>query len=279
MLYLRLINIQLGEGNGMTVVKKAIHKGTGEVVAVRCIDRKAMPKEDSEDGLRKGVELMRKLNHPGIVRVVDFFEDSDYFYLAMEFLPGGELLDRMIKKVSYSEDEARKTIRSIATAMKVCHDNGVVHRDMSPENLYMASEEEDSSEVKIGYFHFAASVDDTSTTLHTACGRPGYVAPEILRGEPYGKEVDMWSIGVIAFMLLGGYPPFEDENEAKLMGKMRRGEFAFDEEYWKDISEEAKELIRGLMTVDPEKRITVEQLLAHPWVSDLPVLSTNNVSN
>ncbi|KAG7172446.1 Calcium/calmodulin-dependent protein kinase type 1-like [Homarus americanus] len=144
------------------------------------------------------------------------------------------------------------------------HDQGVVHRDLKPENLLYFSQDEDS---KIMISDFGLSKMEDSGIMATACGTPGYVAPEVLAQKPYGKAVDVWSIGVIAYILLCGYPPFYDENDANLFAQILKGEFEFDSPYWDEISDSAKDFIRQLMCVDVEKRYTCKQSLNHPWIS------------
>ena len=137
-------------------------------------------------------------------------------------------------------------------------------RDLKPENLLLTSETDDAS-IKVADFGFAIQ-GAAKSSLTTQCGTPGYVAPEILRSEPYGKAVDMWSIGVITYILLGGYPPFHDDNQKALFRKIKKGEFEFHEEYWGGVSDEAKNLITGLLQIDPNNRLTVDDMLKHPWV-------------
>jgi len=163
-----------------------------------------------------------------------------------------------------AEKDAADLIKQVLSAVAYMHDSGVVHRDLKPENLLYASPEDDS---KIMISDFGLSKMEDSGIMATACGTPGYVAPEVLAQKPYGKEVDVWSIGVISYILLCGYPPFYDENDANLFAQILKGEFEFDSPYWDDISHEAKEFIRKLMSVDVDKRLTCEEALAHSWIT------------
>ncbi|CAN0277387.1 unnamed protein product [Ectocarpus sp. 4 AP-2014] len=176
---------------------------------------------------------------------------------------GGELFDRIVKKAFYNEKEARDLCRILLDAVRYCHDLGIVHRDLKPENLLLTSQHDDAN-VKLADFGFARSI--MGGFVSTQCGTPGYVAPEILRAESYGTSVDMWSIGVIVYILLGGYPPFHDENQTRLFRKIKAGNFKFHPEYWQSTSNEAKDLIRRLLTVDPKKRLTAAQAVTHPWL-------------
>jgi len=146
--------------------------------------------------------------------------------------------------------------------IQYCHSQNIIHRDLKPENLLLTSKEDDAN-IKLADFGFATEVDGNNCKKQV--GTPGYIAPEIIQNQLYGKPIDMWSFGVILYILLGGYPPFHDDNQQMLFKKIVAGAFEFHADYWGSVSEEAKDLIRGLLTVNPEKRLTVEQALAHPW--------------
>ncbi|XP_069693470.1 calcium/calmodulin-dependent protein kinase type 1 isoform X1 [Periplaneta americana] len=255
----------------------------GLMFAVKIIDKKALKgKEDSLENeikvLRRFSEPTRKneagssgnseetpwLKHPNIVQLLETFEDKHKVYLIMELVTGGELFDRIVEKGSYTEKDASDLIRQVLEAVDYMHEQGVVHRDLKPENLLYYSHDDDS---KIMISDFGLSKMEDSGIMATACGTPGYVAPEVLAQKPYGKAVDVWSIGVISYILLCGYPPFYDENDANLFAQILKGEFEFDSPYWDDISDSAKDFIRQLMCVDVEKRYTCRQALAHPWIS------------
>lgn len=266
---------KLGEGQ-FAIVRRGVHKVTGQIVAVKCIELSRLTKED-EDALEVEVEVMRKLNHPNLVQFIDYFEGVDYNYLVMELMSGGELFTRIVEKEKYSEKEAQRLIRTLTDAMGYCHSAGVVHRDLKPENILLANDSDDAP-IKIADFGFAKFDKGNAHQLSTACGTPGYVAPEILSGGKYGREVDVWSCGVIFYILLCGYPPFHSSNQARLFELIKTGTFEFDPTDWKDISEQAKDLIRKILVVDPAKRYTTSQILTHPWllseVSDAPLTST-----
>mmetsp|Transcript_20193 Transcript_20193/g.20293 ORF Transcript_20193/g.20293 Transcript_20193/m.20293 type:complete len:413 (-) Transcript_20193:169-1407(-) len=252
---------ELGRG-AFSVVRKGVHKETSTVVAVKCVDRNNLPQED-EDSLRTEVSILRDLDHHNIVKCLDFFVEPMCFYLVMEFMTGGELFDRIVKKTYYNEREARDLVQGLLSAVQYIHKKNIVHRDLKPENLLLSSREDDST-IKIADFGFAAIT--TSSNLKTRCGTPNYVAPEILSNDLYGKPVDMWSIGVITYVLLGGYPPFDDENEQKLFKKIKRSDYEFHPDFWRSVSKDAKDLIRKLLVVDPNNRMTAEDAMKHPWV-------------
>ncbi|KAL6257949.1 hypothetical protein P5V15_011547 [Pogonomyrmex californicus] len=234
----------------------------GQMFAVKIIDKKAL--KGKEDSLENEIKVLRRLTHPNIVQLLETYEDKHKVYLVMELVTGGELFDRIVEKGSYTEKDASGLIRQVLEAVDYMHDQGVVHRDLKPENLLYYSPDEDS---KIMISDFGLSKMEDSGIMATACGTPGYVAPEVLAQKPYGKAVDVWSIGVISYILLCGYPPFYDENDANLFAQILRGEFEFDSPYWDDISASAKDFIGKLMCVNVEERYTCKQALAHPWIS------------
>ncbi|XP_033213576.1 calcium/calmodulin-dependent protein kinase type 1 isoform X2 [Belonocnema kinseyi] len=234
----------------------------GQMFAVKIIDKKAL--KGKEDSLENEIKVLRRLKHPNIVQLLETFEDKHKVYLVMELVTGGELFDRIVEKGSYTEKDASGLIRQVLEAVDYMHEQGVVHRDLKPENLLYYSPDEDS---KIMISDFGLSKMEDSGIMATACGTPGYVAPEVLAQKPYGKAVDVWSIGVISYILLCGYPPFYDENDANLFAQILKGEFEFDSPYWDDISDSAKDFIHRLMCVNVEERYTCKQALAHPWIS------------
>uniref|UniRef100_A0A9J2PKR1 Protein kinase domain-containing protein n=1 Tax=Ascaris lumbricoides TaxID=6252 RepID=A0A9J2PKR1_ASCLU len=234
----------------------------GLMVAVKCIDKKAL--KGKEESLENEIKVLRKLRHPNIVQLLDTYDEKQHVYLVMELVTGGELFDRIVAKGSYTERDASILMRQVLEAVDFMHKNGVVHRDLKPENLLYYDHEKDS---KIMISDFGLSKTEDSGVMATACGTPGYVAPEVLQQKPYGKAVDIWSIGVITYILLCGYPPFYDESDANLFAQIIRGEYEFDSPYWDEISDSAKDFISHLMCCDPEMRYTCEQALAHPWIS------------
>ncbi|XP_059609788.1 calcium/calmodulin-dependent protein kinase type 1-like isoform X2 [Phlebotomus argentipes] len=233
-----------------------------QLFAVKIIDKKAL--KGKEDSLENEIKVLRRLSHPNIVQLLETYEDKVKVYLVMELVTGGELFDRIVEKGSYTEKDASGLIKQVLEAVAYMHEQGVVHRDLKPENLLYYSSDEDS---KIMISDFGLSKMEESGIMATACGTPGYVAPEVLAQKPYGKAVDVWSIGVISYILLCGYPPFYDENDSNLFAQILRGEYEFDSPYWDEISDSAKDFIQNLMCVNVEKRYTCIQALAHPWIS------------
>ena len=223
----------LGEGN-YAKVKFCTEKGTGRAFAVKCIDDNKLEKED-RIGLKIELSLLRQLNHPNIIFLKDYFYNKKkrMHYVVTELLEGGELFTSIVERDKYTESDAREAVKVIAKALDYCHDRGVVHRDLKPENVMLDKKGPDAT-LKLIDFGFAKMQDGPADMLHTACGTPSYVAPEIIpakgKGEPnYGPGVDVWALGVITYILLCGYPPFvnDDGNVATLFRAIRSGKFVY----------------------------------------------------
>lgn len=252
----------LGTG-AFATVKRAVKKSDKSEYAIKIIDKAKLNKEELAV-IHDEVDIMQKVNHPNCVKMYELYDTKKKLYMVLEILRGGELFDRIVKRRFFSESQAAGVIQSVVQAISYLHKIGVVHRDLKPENLLYATKEDDSI-IKLTDFGLAKF---TKVKMATACGTPGYVAPEILSGKPYGPEVDLWSIGVILYILLCGFPPFFDENTPNLYRAIKAGRFDFPSPYWDDISDPAKNLITRLLTVDPRQRATSEQVLAHPWMSN-----------
>uniref|UniRef100_A0AAZ3QXA3 Protein kinase domain-containing protein n=1 Tax=Oncorhynchus tshawytscha TaxID=74940 RepID=A0AAZ3QXA3_ONCTS len=249
----------------------AEEKGTQRLVAIKCIPKKAL--QGKENNIENEIAVLHRIKHTNIVSLEDIFESTSHLYLVMQLVSGGELFDRIVEKGFYTERDASQLIHQILDAVKYLHDMGIVHRDLKPENLLYYSMDEDS---KIMISDFGLSkIEDTGSVMSTACGTPGYVAPEVLAQKPYSKAVDCWSIGVISYILLCGYPPFYDENDAKLFEQILKAEYEFDSPYWDDISDSAKDFICHLMEKDFMKRYTTDQALQHPWICGDTALDKN----
>ncbi|CAM9234537.1 unnamed protein product [Discosporangium mesarthrocarpum] len=237
--------------------------GKGKKFAVKVISKKTLAK-DRKPHLFREVNIMRSLKHPNILEIYQFFQDEPKnYYLVIELIHGKELLNRVIMKNSYTEKEARDVSRVLLNTICFLHSKGIVHRDLKLENLLLTSLN-DNANIKVADFGFSQTTD--SRTLTTQCGTPGYMAPEIIRGKPYGKEVDMWSAGIIIYILIAGYPPFQDKSLVRLYQKIKAGKVRFPKESWEFVSSAAKDLIVQLLTTDPSKRLTAAEAVRHPWL-------------
>jgi serine/threonine protein kinase len=253
---------KLGEGS-FGIVFGVIQNSSGHPFALKQIERAKLAPED-DASVKSEVHILSNLHHPNIVALLDFYIDPEHYYMVMERVDGGELFDRIVSKSFYSEKQARDVVRVILCALKYLHDKNVVHRDLKPENLMMTHKTDDA-DVKLVDFGFATVANGFSLT--EACGTPAYVAPEILEGKHYGKPVDMWSFGVILYILLCGGPPFYAKDQQVLFKKIMHGKFSFDLERWKNISNHAKDLISKLLTVNPIRRLSVDEALQHEWLT------------
>jgi len=254
---------KLGSG-AFSTVKMGVHKKTSEKRAVKIIDKEKIGKEKKEM-LDREVDILKRIQHPNIISVVEIFESDKYLYLIMELATGGELFDEIVKVGHYSEKDASKFVRQVTEAVAYLHTKGIVHRDLKPENLLLSSKKGDTH-LKLADFGLS-KVMEAAAVLETQCGTPGYVAPEVLMGNGYDEKVDIWSIGVIMYILLCGFPPFYADNNAKLFEKIMKGDFQFLTPYWDPISDAAKQLIKKMIVVDPAVRYTANQVLGDPWVS------------
>jgi len=253
----------LGQG-AFSTVREAKHKNDPfKIYAVKCVERAKLSKED-EEALIDEVGILREFNHEHIICLYDFFQDTKMYYLVLEHMSGGELFDRIVAKAYYNEKEARDVCKILLEAVAYCHSNNVAHRDLKPENLLLVSQSDDNK-VKIADFGFAKRVLKPNS-LSTQCGTPGYVAPEILQALPYDTKADMWSVGVILYILLGGYPPFIENNQRLLFRKIKKGQYEFHEEYWGSVSKEAKNLISSLLCLDPNTRLSAKEALKNKWI-------------
>eukprot|EP00753_Platysulcus_tardus_P001367 PLAT11303.1.p1 GENE.PLAT11303.1~~PLAT11303.1.p1 ORF type:complete len:444 (+),score=176.33 PLAT11303.1:67-1332(+) len=252
----------LGSGN-YSIVKECFNIETGARYACKMMRKSKLSSEDVE-ALGEEIAVMKSLDHPNIVSMVDFFETRKMYYIVMELISGGELFDYLVEQERFTEKRARHIFLQFCDTVSYCHRLGIVHRDLKPENLLLTSKDDDCI-VKVADFGFARFKHPGEATLTTICGTPGYIAPEILEGAPYTEAVDVWSLGVILYCMLCGYPPFYSESQPELFALIRSGTFEFHSPEWDAVSEEAKGLIRGMLTVDVSRRLSAAEVLKHPW--------------
>mmetsp|Transcript_35371 Transcript_35371/g.42225 ORF Transcript_35371/g.42225 Transcript_35371/m.42225 type:complete len:686 (+) Transcript_35371:14-2071(+) len=256
---------QIGKG-GYGAVHVARNRELGEEFAVKVIDRSKLKGKDYQVFLE--AQILRELcSHPNIVSLVDFFVSPKFFNVVLELAQGGDLFDNLAKRKFYTERDARCVAKDVLTAISYMHSKDFVHRDMKPENLLLAAD--DARGVIVADFGFTKNLFDAPTPagLVTRCGTPAYVAPELISGTPYGKPVDMWACGVVLYLLLGGYQPFQGKEHKEVFTKIRASDFVFHEKYWAPISVEAKQLITRMLALDPKVRITAEDALKSSWMA------------
>lgn len=259
------IKEKLGSGS-FGEVKRVVKKDTKKEYAVKIIKKSLIQEQADLDLIYEEVEILQKIKHENCVSLFDLYETKTKLYMVLELLTGGELYDRIVLKGSFSEKEAADLIQKLASALDYLHAQGIVHRDLKPENLIYESNADDAN-IKVTDFGLAKLRKEEGKKMTTACGTPNYVAPEVLNQQPYGKEVDIWSLGVISYILLCGFPPFYNEDTPTLYRQIRKGEFSFPDPYWTNVSDAAKDMIQKMLTLDPKKRATAKQVMAHPWIS------------
>ncbi|SOV81309.1 calcium-dependent protein kinase 5 [Plasmodium sp. gorilla clade G3] len=249
---------KLGKGSYGNVVK-AVSKRTGQQRAIKIIEKK---KIHNIERLKREILIMKQMDHPNIIKLYEVYEDNEKLYLVLELCDGGELFDKIVKYGSFSEYEAYKIMKQIFSALYYCHSKNIMHRDLKPENILYVDKTEDSP-IQIIDWGFASKCMNNHN-LKSVVGTPYYIAPEILRGK-YDKRCDIWSSGVIMYILLCGYPPFNGKNNDEILKKVKKGEFVFDSNYWARVSDDAKDLICQCLNYNYKERIDVEQVLNHRW--------------
>ncbi|XP_040310895.1 calcium/calmodulin-dependent protein kinase type II subunit beta isoform X6 [Herpailurus yagouaroundi] len=247
-----------------SVVRRCVKLCTGHEYAAKIINTKKLSARDHQK-LEREARICRLLKHSNIVRLHDSISEEGFHYLVFDLVTGGELFEDIVAREYYSEADASHCIQQILEAVLHCHQMGVVHRDLKPENLLLASKCKGAA-VKLADFGLAIEVQGDQQAWFGFAGTPGYLSPEVLRKEAYGKPVDIWACGVILYILLVGYPPFWDEDQHKLYQQIKAGAYDFPSPEWDTVTPEAKNLINQMLTINPAKRITAHEALKHPWV-------------
>ncbi|XP_078173010.1 calcium-dependent protein kinase 26-like [Carex rostrata] len=254
---------KLGQGQfGTTYL--VTHKVTGKEFACKSINKRKLIQDDDVEDVRREIQIMHHVcGHPNIISIEGAYEDSLHVHVVMELCTGGELFDRIIKRGHYSEKRAAELARVIVGVVEACHSLGVMHRDLKPENFLFVNEDEDAP---LKAIDFGLSIFfQPDEVFNDVVGSPYYVAPEVLR-KCYGPESDVWSAGVIVYILLCGVPPFWAETEQGIFEQVLNGKLDFDSEPWPNISESAKDLVRQILVRNPKKRLTAHEVLCHPWL-------------
>ncbi|XP_052006517.1 calcium/calmodulin-dependent protein kinase type II subunit gamma-like isoform X21 [Xyrauchen texanus] len=254
---------ELGKG-AFSIVRRCVKKSTGQEYAAKIINTKKLSARDHQK-LEREARICRLLKHPNIVRLHDSISEEGFHYLVFDLVTGGELFEDIVAREYYSEADASHCINQILESVSHIHQHDIVHRDLKPENLLLASKMKGAA-VKLADFGLAIEVQGDQQAWFGFAGTPGYLSPEVLRKDPYGKPVDIWACGVILYILLVGYPPFWDEDQHKLYQQIKAGAYDFPSPEWDTVTPEAKNLINQMLTINPAKRITADQALKHPWI-------------
>lgn len=258
----------LGEGT-YGVVFKAKDKTTGEEVAIKRIPRS---KIRNYQRFLNEITALKTLDHPNVIKLFEIFEDEDDVYLVQELCTGGELFDYIVNREFLTEHQAAEIFRQVLHSVMYCHKNAIAHRDLKPEN-YMFKSDEEGSNLKLidfglstSYFKSNGVGEAKFTRMTTRAGTAFFMAPEVLESN-YSNACDMWSCGVILYVMLCGYPPFDGDTEEEILLNVQRGEYDFDDEVWDKVSPEAKDLIQKLLVPENE-RLSPKEALEHPWLKN-----------
>lgn len=302
------IGEKLGEG-AFSVVYMALDTQTKKHVAVKVI-KKYQLDEKQRLNVMKEVNIMKQLHHPNVVSLVDFIENDEYYYIVQELVGGGEIFNQVVNFTYFSEDLARHVIIQVAEALVYLHEKlGIVHRDLKPENIFYKAiklvpnsgfhlRKSDNPQtkkdegkftinyggggigvVKIGDFGLSKQIQLDVTDLKTPCGTVGYTAPEIVKDQRYSKEVDVWALGCVLYILLCGFPPFFNDNIDELTRAVAKGKFEFLSPWWDEISSDAKNCVSKLLTVDPKERYTIREFMRDPWILEFLNRSEDVISD
>ncbi|KEG08981.1 serine/threonine protein kinase [Trypanosoma grayi] len=245
---------KIGSGN-FSIVRQATDQN-GRRWAIKIIDKARLRKENMEEQLQREVEIMRSLKHENIISLHDVLETDEHYYLVLEYVSGGELFQKIVAAKRFDEPTAREHFHQLIAGIHYCHSKGYAHRDLKPENLMLDA----NGALKITDFGLSEQQQDKM--METVCGTPNYVAPEVMKRRGYnGFGADVWSCGVVLYVMLAGRLPFEDRGIKTLLAKIDRGEYHMV----RHVSDAVKDLISRMLTVDPQQRITIEGIIAHPW--------------
>jgi len=247
------------------VVKAGIHKENGTKVAIKILDNYSNIENAEEDVIRfqQETSIIKSLDHKHIVKMYDIFEDHEHYYVVMELVSGGELFDQIVEKGAYPEDEAAVLISQVLSALLYLEERQICHRDLKPENLIFT----DNTHKTLRLIDFGEAKSCADGPIREYVGTTDYMAPEIIKGGEYDSRVDMWSLGVIAYVMLCGFPPWEGENESDVFVNIMTLQYDFPSPEWDEVSEVAKEFIRSLLAEHGE-RLTAKGAKNHPWLKE-----------
>jgi calcium-dependent protein kinase len=256
-------------------VRVCVHRESGAQRAVKVL-RKSHMDEDEKRMFFNEINILKDLDHPNILKMYEFFEDEKRYYIVTDICKGGELFDEIVARGKFSERDASLLMKQVLSCINYCHQNKIVHRDLKPENILLEQNKE-FDQIKIIDFGTSLIVDE-GKKLDEKLGTPYYIAPEVL-AKNYGQKCDIWSCGVITYIVLSGIPPFNGASDQEIMKKVKIGKFTFQDQIWNNISDHAKDFITQLLTKDQNKRPTAEQALKHPWIEQANALTKENLSN
>jgi len=253
----------LGTG-GYGCVRECLHRDTGEKYAVKTIDKSKVTRFDH---IRREIELLRSIEHHNIMKMVDYYEDVDYVHIVTEIYTGGELFDEIINNTTddgcLDEDQAAKIIKSILEAVQYLHDNDIVHRDIKPENILF--EDAEGSSIKLIDFGLSRKHGVNDTPMTTQVGTSYYMSPDVFQGK-YDRSCDLWSVGVVAYVLLCGYPPFGGETNEEIRESILNGNLEFEDKIWGSLTKASRDFVSKLLRIDLTRISAVEKALQHPWI-------------
>jgi len=266
--YYELTNEVLGTGF-FAVVKVGYNRKTREKVAIKCVDKSKVEREET---LQNEIDILSKIDHEGVVKMYHIFDAEETLFIVMELMEGGELYDEIIKRNLFSEKEASLILKQIVEALAYLHSQNVVHRDLKLENLLLKEKPTANQALHVKITDFGLSKVYQGCQMHTACGTPFYVAPEILLAADddeagYGSAIDMWAVGVLLYILLSGRLPFSGDEDEELFKNILEAKIVWKSPQFDNVSADAKDLIMKLIVLDPQERYTALQALTHPFIS------------
>ena len=245
-------------------VYKVMHTITNQYRAMKVVKIDTINYQDDEKTFLKEIEMLSQLDHPNIIKIYEYYSDDLHYYVITELAQGGELYDQIYNIHNYNENDAAIIMRQLLSVVCYIHSKGILHRDLKPENILLETNTKGDLSIKIIDFG-TSNYFDKNSKLTLKVGTPYYIAPEVLKKD-YNNKCDIWSCGVIMYVLLSGSPPFDGPDDNAIMDKVKVGKYSFNGKEWNNISPEAKSLIKLMLTYDPKDRMSAEEALRHPWI-------------